>query len=70
MLSPIRRIIEGNRKKLRSGRKIEKKNVRDKNLTQQVLDTKKSNQKLKNIVNNLQEEEYITPEIAQILKVN
>lgn len=45
------------------------KNNRDKKLTQQVLDTKKANEKLKNIVNALRDEQYITEEAANILKV-
>lgn len=49
---------------------LEAKNTRQKNLSQQVCDTKKSNEKLKNLLNNLRDEQYISAEAAEILKVN
>lgn len=49
--------------------KLGEKATREKNLTQQVLDTKKANQKLKKIVNDLRDESFINVETAEILKV-
>lgn len=49
--------------------KFGEKSTREKNLTQQVSDTNKANQKLKKIVNDLRDENVINAETAEILKV-
>lgn len=64
------KLSEASAKNIELERKLKDKISRDKNLTQQVLDTKKANQKLKNIVNDLKDNQYISAEAADILKVN
>lgn len=44
--------------------------TRQRNLSQQVSDTKKANSKLSAIINSLQDEQYITADAAENLKVN
>lgn len=64
------KLSEATAKNIELEKKLKDKISRDKNLTQQVLDIKKANHKLKNIVNDLKEDQYISTETADILKVN
>lgn len=50
--------------------KLADKIIRQRNLSQQVSDSKKANSKLSSIINSLRDEQYITAEAAEILKVN
>lgn len=50
-------------------KKFQEKAVREKNLTQQVRDTKKANNKLRDILKELQDGRLINAETAQLLKV-
>lgn len=62
-------LSRANAKVLDLQQKINDKNIQTRRLKQQVHDTKKKQQKLQTILDNLQEERYISAEIAEILKV-